>query len=147
MNKGTSKTTLLYKAGDLIFRSTALGSPGPGWLNVSTTQTIPRNSALGRNFAPFSVWTPQTSQFGTNAIRAVAFGNGTWVAGGAGGALRTSTDAINWNTQTSTFGTSQIQAVAFGNGTWVAGGAGGAIRNLVRTYPTLVIGQVCGNIN
>jgi hypothetical protein len=73
-------------------------------------------------------WNTQTSTFGSSIINAVAYGNGTWVAAGYGGTLRTSTDTINWNTQTSNFGTSAINAVAYGNGTWVAVGVGGTLR-------------------
>jgi len=67
-------------------------------------------------------WNTQTSNFGSSAINAVAYGNGVWVAGGAGGALRTSTDnAVTWNTQTSNFTTS-IASLKYGNGVWMAGG-------------------------
>ena len=50
-----------------------------------------------------------------------------WVAGGAGGTLRTSTDAVTWVTQTSQF-TLSINSIAYGNNTWVAGGTSGALR-------------------
>jgi hypothetical protein len=73
-------------------------------------------------------WITRASNFGASNILSVAYGNGVWVAGGAGGALRTSTDdAVTWNTQTSNF-TTTINSVAYANGVWVAGGAGGTLR-------------------
>ena len=74
-------------------------------------------------------WTSQTSNFGGTGINAIAYGNGVWVAVGASGTLRTSTNnAVTWNTQTSNFGATTINAVAYGNGVWVAVGSGGALR-------------------
>ena len=124
-----SKRSAQYKTGDLIYRNTSLGAPGSGWLNLSTTQTVYTNSVLGKLLPQYSFWSTQTSQFGTTVILSIAYGNGTWVAGGGSGplvtALRTSTDnGVTWNTQTGNF-TSAIWSVAYGNGVWVGGGAGG----------------------
>jgi hypothetical protein len=41
-------------------------------------------------------WNTQTSNFGSSNINSVAYGNGVWVAGGAGGALRTLSDAPSY---------------------------------------------------
>jgi hypothetical protein len=129
MNNGASKYNAQYKTGDLIYRASNLGSPGPGWLNLSTTQTISINSSLGKLLPAYSNWTTQTSNFGTSAISSVAYGNGVWVAVASGGALRTSTNnGVTWNTQTSNFGTTGIRSVAYGPGVWVAGGDAGALR-------------------
>ena len=133
MNKGNSKYTAQYKPGDLIYRTTSLGAPGPGWLNLSTTQMVYTKSSLGKLLPQYNFWTTQTSQFGASTIVSVAYGNGIFVAGGVGGTLRTSTDAINWNTQTSQFGASSIYSVAYGNGIFVAGGAVGTLRTSTDT--------------
>ena len=69
-------------------------------------------------------WVTRTPNFGTSNIFSVAYGNNLWVAGGANGSIRTSTDAITWTTRTSAFANSfsgTIRTVAFGNNVWLAG--------------------------
>ena len=56
-------------------------------------------------------FTSRTSGFGTNAIRAIAYGNGLYVIGGDNGSLSTSTDGITWTSRTSGFGTNTIRVI------------------------------------
>jgi len=72
-------------------------------------------------------WTAVTdSTFGTNIISAIAYGNGTFVAGSYNGKMAYSTDGVTWTAvSNTTFGTSDIRAIAYGNGKFVAGGSGG----------------------
>ena len=123
MNKNLKRD--YYESGEILF---GMQSPGPGWIKLDGT-TANINHNIAKKLVTIN-WNTQTSNF-TTQIRAVAFGNGTWVAVGAGGQLRTSTNnAVTWNTQTSNFGANLIFDVAFGNGIFVAGGdvGGGAIR-------------------
>jgi hypothetical protein len=58
--------------------------------------------------------------------RAVAFGNGTFVAGGTSGKMAYSTDGKTWTAiSDSTFGTNSIDAIAYGNNKFVAVGDDG----------------------
>ena len=68
---------------------------GKSW--VKSTEVIPRTAALTRKLYPLSpndiysgsVWTTQTSNFGTaNIIYSVAYGNSLWVAVGNTGQIR-----------------------------------------------------------
>jgi len=62
----------------------------------------------------------------SSVIRAIAYGNGKFVAGGSSGKMATSTDGITWTAVTdSTFGTNIIFAIAYANSTFVAVGASG----------------------
>jgi len=83
----------------------------------------------GSNNIIYTTWTSVTSNFisgkGPNAI---AYGNGVWVAVGAEGSIRTSTDFITWTTRTSNFGTTNINDINFGNSLWAAVGQTGQIR-------------------
>ena len=130
MNKGTPNKPA-YETGEVRVGITA---PDTTWIKADGS-TVSISTPLGNKLykAQYFVWATQTSQFGANLISSVAYGNGLWVAGGTGGALRTSTDAITWVTRTSTFGTSQITSVAYGNSLWVAGGTGVAADNFVRS--------------
>ncbi|MCL2094110.1 MAG: hypothetical protein FWH12_07945 [Treponema sp.] len=83
--------------------------------------------------------TPGDSQFGTNQINGIAYGNGRFVAVGASGRMAYSSDGINWTgiaggTGTgasptvpgaSGFGENSIYGVAYGGGRFVAGGQNG----------------------
>src|SRR5262249_50916051 len=63
-------------------------------------------------------WTPQSA--GTsNALCAVAYGNGMFVTAGNGGTLLISTNGSNWTAQASGT-TTRLGAIAFGNGIFVA---------------------------
>ena len=116
MNKNPNRS--LYESGEIVF---GIQSPGVAWVKLDgTTQKI--NSKIASKLITIA-WNTQTSNFGNSTISSAAYGNGIWVAGGGGVALRTSTDTINWNTQTSQFGSSLIFSVAYGNGTWVAVGS------------------------
>ena len=74
-----------------------------------------------------SVWTQQTSSFGSTTIYSVAYGNGLWVAVGDSGKLATSSNGTSWTQQTSSFGSTVIRSVAYGNGLWVAAGSDGKL--------------------
>jgi hypothetical protein len=116
----------VINSNSLIISSTApwgtTPAPPKAWpAYTGTFNTIYKKVAID--------WTTQTSNFATSIIQSVAYGNGIWVAGGAGGQIRTSTDTTTWTTVTSNFGTSIIYSIAYGNGTWVAGAAGGAMRS------------------
>ena len=69
-------------------------------------------------------WTAvANSTFGTSWIRAIAYGNGKFVAVGNDGKMAYSPDGITWTAvANSTFGTDYITAIAWGNGKFVAGG-------------------------
>jgi hypothetical protein len=84
--------------GGVIFNS----SNGTSWSNVSTTN------------------------FGTNRIRDVAYGGGTYVAVGSSGKIAYSTDGTTWTPVTdSTFGSSTIYGITYGGGKFVAVGNDG----------------------
>ena len=114
------KDSGIYRTGDVILVNSALGSPGAGWTSINSAAQVISQSRLGKVLGnPVQFWNTQTSNFGATNINAVAYANGVWVAGGAAGALRTSTnDGVTWNTQTSNFGASTINTVAYGNGVW-----------------------------
>jgi len=135
MNNGGFKGTKnlnKYRFGDVIFRLTRLGSPGPGWIRsdiiYNGTDSKINSFKNNKDFASINTWTTQTSNFGTSTINSVSFGNNLWVVGGFTGQIRTSTDAVTWTTQTSNFGTTAIVSVAYGNNIWVAVGIAGQIR-------------------
>jgi len=71
-------------------------------------------------------WTSRTSQFGSDRIHSVAFGNGIFVAVGANGLISSSTDGITWTARTSNMSTNRISSVEFLNGNFVAVGDGAA---------------------
>jgi len=59
----------------------------------------------------------------SSTIRAIAYGNGKFVAGGEMGKMAVSTDGTTWTAVAdSTFGTNYIKAIAYGNGKFVAVG-------------------------
>jgi hypothetical protein len=61
----------------------------------------------------------------TTECRAVAYGNGLWVAGGEGtNTLIYSEDGMTWTASTNGSSITTPSTVAYGNGLWVAGGAG-----------------------
>ena len=114
------------ETGELRF---GISAPDNTWIKADGSQYV-KNNLLTKKLitGQYFQWVIRTSQFGTSIIRSVVYGGNLWVAGGNGGTLRTSTDAVTWVTQTSQFGTSTIQSVAYGNELWVAGGTGGALR-------------------
>lgn len=74
-------------------------------------------------------WVTRTSNFGSTAIRGLAYGNGVWIVVGSqlnsASSVRRSTDTITWTTQTTVQFISPLTCAAYGNGTWViAGGSG-----------------------
>jgi hypothetical protein len=73
-------------------------------------------------------WTTRDSGT-TSTLNSVVFGGTTYVAGGAAGALSTSTDGITWTTRTSGFGSTNINVVAFGASVFVAAGDSGTLRS------------------
>ena len=66
--------------------------------------------------------------FGAYAVRAVAYGNGVFVAGGDGGVAARSSTGEHWNrSATTVFGGSGILAVTFGSGVFVAAAHNGVM--------------------
>jgi hypothetical protein len=60
--------------------------------------------------------------FGTSIVNGVAYGNGRWVAVGAGGKTSTSTNGTTWTATTTVGNTRLLSSVAYGNGIFVAVG-------------------------
>lgn len=90
---------------------------------ITNYQTFVKTSTNG------STWTQRYNSSGSttvNMLRAVAYGGGLFVAGGSGGRLITSTDAITWTARTSGT-TSTINAVAYMNNVYVYGDSAGVI--------------------
>ena len=85
---------------------------------------------IGGKFTVFggTIWTPRTSFFGASQINSVAYNFGLWVAGGAGGTIRTSANGTSWVTRTSNTTSTINTVIGVGNGFYVAGGAAGTIR-------------------
>ena len=109
----------------------AKSSDGLSWSTINTGDTTNINvvSYGGESFLPVGIiWTTVNSNFNTTDVLSIAYGNGLWVAGGASGQMRISTDGATWTTVTANFGTTWIYFVAYDNGLWVAGGQGGQIR-------------------
>ena len=72
-------------------------------------------------------WTAVTSStFGSSAISGVCYGNGKFVAVGAGGKIAYSSDGINWTAANSPT-TETLSEVCYGNGKYVAAGANGKV--------------------
>jgi hypothetical protein len=101
-----------------------------------------------------SVWTQQTSSFGTTDIRSVAYGNELFVAVGSSGTLATSSNGTSWTQQTSSFGTTNILGVAYGNGLWIAVGESGKLATSsdgtswtqqTSSFSTNILGVAYGN--
>ena len=114
-------------------------SPSVALLTVASTQTsiTLNNRCLG------VVWSANSLPANVN-WRAVAYGNGVWVAIAAySNAAATSTDGITWTSRTTS--SSSLMAMTFGNGLFVAVGQSGAaatspdgITWTSRTMPTSV---------
>lgn len=75
------------------------------------------------------VWTTRTSGFGGTGVEGIAYGNGLYVAVGAGPYIQTSTNAITWTTRTNPFGTSIPHTVTYGNGLFVIGSGAASSNN------------------
>lgn len=76
--------------------------------------------------APATQWTQRASGFGADAVRGVAYGNGTFVAVGNNGKIALSGNAFDWELiADSGFGADNIYGVAYGAGLFVAVGANG----------------------
>jgi len=74
--------------------------------------------------APFTKISVINNPVGQN-IYGIKFGNNLFIAHGAYGQIKTSTDAITWTTRTSNFGNENggnVKVLAFGNNLWVAAG-------------------------
>ncbi|MCP4712562.1 MAG: hypothetical protein GY869_28385, partial [Planctomycetes bacterium] len=72
-----------------------------------------------------SNWTPRSSGTADN-LRAIAYGNGTFVAVGNSGIILTSPDGIDWVERTSILSTNLL-GVGYGSGKYVIGGQNGEI--------------------
>jgi len=95
-------------------------------------------------------WTAVSdSKFGTGIIRAIAYGNNMFVAGGDNGKMATSTDGITWTAVSdSTFGTSRINGIAYGNNMFVAVGDTGKMATSTNgTTWTAVSDSAFGTVN
>ena len=82
--------------------STDYIDPLPAGFELSSTAPAGLNQAIGAS------WVSQTSGFGTTAIYAATYGNGTYIIAGPSAKLSTSTDGVTWTSRTSGFGTSDI---------------------------------------
>jgi hypothetical protein len=111
--------------------TTSAGYPSSDWLAcngqaISQASYPTLYSRIG--LIPNTVnttWTSRTS--GTSSsIRAIIYGNNTWVRAGAGGSVGTSTDAITWTSRTSGVITA-IYGLGYGNGVFVRVGQNGDI--------------------
>ncbi|WP_287409375.1 hypothetical protein [Oceanithermus sp.] len=76
------------------------------------------NLTIGTNAAPGTHWTIRESGT-TKLLRSVAFGNGTFVAGGEGGTLLSSTDGVSWTVRP-TASLDPIRSVIFAQNKFVA---------------------------
>lgn len=82
-------------------------------------------AAAGAQQRTLGPWQARTSGFGTQNVRALAYGGGVWVAVGNNGIISRSMDnGQTWATVTSGFGTTSIADVAYADdaGTFVAVG-------------------------
>jgi hypothetical protein len=73
-------------------------------------------------------WTLRTSGFGANSIRGLAYGNGIFVAVGAGGQCFSSTDGITWTSRAAGLAGNVLNNVRYVNSVFIicaAGAAGG----------------------
>lgn len=112
--------------------TTTAGYPSSEWLRCNgqtvsqaTYPTLYSRIGIIANTINNANWTTRTS--GTSSsIRAIVYGNGTWVRGGAGGSVGTSTDAITWTSRTSGVATI-IYGLAYGNSVFVRVGQNGNI--------------------
>jgi hypothetical protein len=114
-----------------------LGSPGVFTKLIKSAAFLNNTLLLGGNSGIIlsstngTTWTDRNSdQMGV--VRALTFGNSTYVAGGQKDAkssnMITSTNLITWTTRDPQFGSFNITGLAFGNGVFVAGGAAGMLR-------------------
>jgi len=94
--------------------------PDTGRLKINTKIKYDNIPNLG------VTWVEKTSQFGSNSIQDITYGNGIYVAVGASGNISTSADGSTWVARGS--GQSQaIYGVTFANNLFVAVGANGAL--------------------
>lgn len=97
-----------------------LGRSPAGTTHLQIGDTVTLKSANGA-----TSWTAATSQFGSSAINASAYGFGTFVLVGDAGKLTTSPDGVTWTARTSGFGADNIKCCAFAYGVFVIGGGSG----------------------
>lgn len=117
LNPGNASSA--YQVGDYLDTARTLNSD---WLrrngSIHLIADYPELAALLPALTDTVLWTNLTS--GTaSAINAGAYGNGKWVAVGAGGLILVSTDKVTWSLKTSGT-TNALIGVAYGNGIWVA---------------------------
>jgi hypothetical protein len=106
------------------FTVKATNSAGSGTKALSIVVAA-GGSSPGSGSGPTEWTAVANTAFGTSNVRAIAYGGGTWVAGGADGKIAYSSDGINWTAVAdSTFGTSAIGGIAYGSGNFVAVGGG-----------------------
>ena len=107
---------------------------GPSFFTTTNADISGVDDAFNGTYTLLPPTSPNTISYYANIesfIQTVAFGNNLWVAGGASGQIRTSTNGTTWTAQASTFGTTVIRSVAFANGLWVAGGESGQLRTSI----------------
>lgn len=110
VNISTTLDRFGYMNGEYVFVS--------GDLNSSSVREVFDSTDL-------VTWTKNSMQ--TGGVNTIFYGNGVYVAGGASGALQTSTNLVTWTTRTSGFGTTTIQAGTYGATTYVLVGANGVM--------------------
>jgi hypothetical protein len=121
----------IYSSTDLINWSTgsnlnqqlvSLGNNGTRLVGASTSEpSVFFTSTNGVNWST-------VSSGSTTSIRKIKYVNNFWFAMGAGGIVRSSTDATNWNTVTAGFAANEpVTNVSFGNGVYVMVSAFGNI--------------------
>lgn len=106
-----------------------VGIVGGQSLGVGVSGTIVASANLGQDW---SIADPGITN--TYELRAVAHGNGKFVAVGTQGRLLNSSDASNWSRQVYAAGTASFNDVTFGNGAFVAVGQLGST-NLILSSP------------
>lgn len=112
----------------LLLNSTAAEDTSTDYVDAySAGFELSSTAPAGLNQASGITWIARTSGF-SGTIYDLAYGNGLFVAVGAGGQLTTSSDGgVTWTARTSSFGATNIYTVTYGNGTFVAAGDSGKL--------------------
>jgi hypothetical protein len=128
----SSQLSAAQQVNNITYANGIIGAITNNSLFLSSTKTVDADGTFNTIYNKLGIdWTTQTSNFGSTNILSVAYGNGLWVAGGAYGQIRTSTNGVTWTTQTSNLSNDfngQINSIAYGNGLWIAGGLSGQLR-------------------
>src|ERR1700742_3971942 len=86
------------------------------------TAVFPYTSASALGTSVPDTWTAVSNpQFSTNAVQAIAYGDGTFVAVGANGKAARSTDGgVSWTTENVGLSTDSLVGIAYGDGVFMA---------------------------